>query len=192
MKVVLYSHLFQNFPVCCDQHSQRFLCSQSHRSRWFFWNSLVFSMIQRMLAIWSLVPLPFLNLACASGSSQFTYCWNLDWRITALLACELKATVQSFKHSLALPFLCDWNENWPFPVLWPLLSVPICWHIQCGTLTGSSLGILNSSAGIPSPLLALFIVMLPKTHLTSHSRMSSSRWMTTPLWFSCLLRPFLY
>ena len=37
----------------------------------FFWNSLVFSVIQRMLAIWSLVPLPFLNPACTSGSSQF-------------------------------------------------------------------------------------------------------------------------
>ena len=27
----------------------------------FFWNSLAFSMIQRILAIWSLVPLPFLK-----------------------------------------------------------------------------------------------------------------------------------
>ena len=27
----------------------------------FFWNSLAFPMIQRMLAIWSLVPLPFLK-----------------------------------------------------------------------------------------------------------------------------------
>ena len=27
----------------------------------FFWNSLAFLMIQQMLAIWSLVPLPFLN-----------------------------------------------------------------------------------------------------------------------------------
>ena len=27
----------------------------------FFWNSLAFSMIQQMLAIWSLVPLPFLD-----------------------------------------------------------------------------------------------------------------------------------
>ena len=27
----------------------------------FFWNSLAFSMIQRMLAVWSLVPLPFLH-----------------------------------------------------------------------------------------------------------------------------------
>ena len=29
-----------------------------------------------------------------------------------------------FEHSLALPFFWDWNENWPFPVLWPLLSFP--------------------------------------------------------------------
>ena len=34
-----------------------------------------------MLAIWSLVPLPFLNPAWTSGSSQFTYCWILAWRI---------------------------------------------------------------------------------------------------------------
>ena len=29
--------------------------------------------------------------------------------------------------------------------------------------------------GVPSPPLALFVVMLPKAHLTSHSRMSGSR-----------------
>ena len=51
----------------------------------FFWNPLVFSMIQCMLAIWSLVPLPFLNPAWTSGSSQFTYCWSLACRIWALL-----------------------------------------------------------------------------------------------------------
>ena len=33
----------------------------------FFWNSLAFSMIQWMLAIWSLVPLPFLKPAWTSG-----------------------------------------------------------------------------------------------------------------------------
>ena len=37
--------------------------------------------------------------------------------------------------------------------------------------------IWNSSTGIPSPPLALFIVMLSKAHLASHSRMSgSSEW----------------
>ena len=36
----------------------------------FFWNSVAFSMIQRMLAIWSLVPLPFLKPAWTSGSCK--------------------------------------------------------------------------------------------------------------------------
>ena len=43
----------------------------------FFWNSLAFSMIQQVLAIWSLVPLPFVKPAGTSGSSRFTYCWSL-------------------------------------------------------------------------------------------------------------------
>ena len=49
-----------------------------------FWNYLAFSMIQQMLAIWSLVPLPFLKLAWTSGSSRFTYCWSLAWRILSI------------------------------------------------------------------------------------------------------------
>ena len=46
----------------------------------------------------------------------------------------------------------------------------ICWHIGCSTFTASSFRIWNSSTGIPSPPLGLFVVMLPKAHLTSHSR----------------------
>ena len=34
--------------------------------------------------------------------------------------------------------------------------------------------------------------MLPKAHLASHSRMSGSRWVVTPLWFSGPCRSFLY
>ena len=67
----------------------------------------------------------------------------------------------------------------------------ICWHIECRTFIVSSFRIWNSSTGIPSPLLALFIVMLP-TYLTSHSRISGSRWVITPSWLSGLLRSFLY
>ena len=44
------------------------------QKRMFFWNSLAFSVIQQMLAIWSLVPLPFLNPAWTSESSRFMYC----------------------------------------------------------------------------------------------------------------------
>ena len=49
-----------------------------------FLEPLDFSMIQWMLAIWSLVPLPFLNPAWASGISRFMYYWSLAWRILSI------------------------------------------------------------------------------------------------------------
>ena len=87
----------------------------------------------------------------------------------------------------------DWNENWPSPVLWPLLSFPnllAYWVKHFHSII--SFRIWNSSTGIPSPPLALFVVMLPKAHLTLHSRMSGSRWVITPLWLSGSWRSFLY
>ena len=66
----------------------------------------------------------------------------------------------------------------------------ICWHIECSTFKASSFRIWNSSAVIPSPPLALFVVMLSKAHLTSYARMSCSRWVITPLWLSGLWRSF--
>ena len=68
----------------------------------------------------------------------------------------------------------------------------ICWHIECSTYTASSYTISNSSTGIPSPPLALFIVMLSKAHLTSHSSMSGSTSVIIPLWLSWSWRSFLY
>ena len=158
----------------------------------FFWNSLAFSMIQRMLAIWSLVPLPFLKPAWTSGSSQFMYC--------------LKPGLENSEHYFAsvwdecncvvawaffgIAFLWDWNENGPFPVLWTCWVFQICWHIECSTFTASSFRIWNSSTEIPSPPLVLFVVMLSKAHLTSHSRMSGSRSVRIPLWLSRSWRSF--
>ena len=37
----------------------------------FFWNSLVFCMMQWVFPIWSLIPLPFLNPAWTTGNSWF-------------------------------------------------------------------------------------------------------------------------
>ena len=54
--------------VCCDPHSQRLWLSQYSRSRCFSGTLLIFLMIQQMLAIWSLVPLPFLDPAWTSSS----------------------------------------------------------------------------------------------------------------------------
>ena len=68
----------------------------------------------------------------------------------------------------------------------------ICWPTECSTFIASSFRIWNSSTGIPSPLLALFVVMLPKAYLTSRSRMSGSRWVITASWLSGSWRSFLY
>ena len=92
-----------------------------------------------------------------------------------------------------LLFLWDWNENWPFPVLWPLLSFPnllAYWMQHFNSII--FFRIWNSSTGIPSPPLALFLVMLPKDHLTLHSRMSVFRWVITPWWLSGSWSSFLY
>ena len=78
----------------------------------FFWNSLAFSMIQQMLAIWSLVPLPFLKPAWTSRSSWFTYCWSLAWRIlsntarvrNSVLGCNLKNNRIISVHFQGKPF----------------------------------------------------------------------------------------
>ena len=60
------------------------------------------------------------------------------------------------------------------------------------TFTASYFRIWNSSTGIPSLPLALFVVMLPKAHLTSNSRMSGSRWVITPSWLFGSQRSLLY
>ena len=157
----------------------------------FFWNSVAFSIIQWMLAIWSLVLLPLWN---PIYTSHFTYCWSLTWRILSitLLACEVNTVVLWFEHSLALPFFGIGMKTDLFQSYGHCWVFQICWHIECSTFTASSFRIWNSSGGIPSPPLTLFVVMLPKAHLTSHCRISGSRWVTTPSWSSKSLRPFLY
>ena len=110
-QVVWYSHLFKNFPEFVVVHTVK-----------GFSIAFAFPIVQWMLAIWSLVPLSFLNPAHTSGSSWFTCFWNLAWRILSitLLACEI-AQLYASLNLLGHCLLWDWNENWPFPVLWPLL-----------------------------------------------------------------------
>ena len=72
--------------------------------------------------------------------------------------------------SLSLPFFEIGMKTDLFQSCGHLCVFQICWHIEYSTFTASSFRIWNCSTGIPSPPLALFVVMLPKAHLTSHSR----------------------
>ena len=79
-----------------------------------------------MLAIRSLVPLPFLNPAWTSGR-EF---WAL-----LLLTCEMSAIVWYFEHSLALPFFVLGMKTDLFQSCGHCWVFQICWHVECSTLT---------------------------------------------------------
>ena len=96
-----------------------------------------------------LKPDVFLELSCffndsadvgnlISGSSAFSKTSLNIWKFTIHVL--LKPGLQDFEHYFisvwdecncaivwaffGIAFLWEWNENWPFPVLWPLLSFP--------------------------------------------------------------------
>ena len=107
-----------------------------------------------------------------SGSSAFSK-YNLNiWKF--LVHIRLKPSLDNFEHYFAsmwdecncsvvwvffgIAFLWNWNKNWSFPVLWPLVSFPNLLAYWVQHFTASSFRIWNSSTEILSPLLALFIV----------------------------------
>ena len=140
-----------------------------------------------MLAIWSLV------------SSTFSKSSLNIWKFTVHVL--LKLGLENFEHY----FISMWDKC-NCEVVWTFFGIrlktdlfqscghcwvfQLCWYVECSTFTASSFRIWNSSAGIPSPPLALFLVMLPKAHLTSHSRISGPRWVITPSWLSESWRSF--
>ena len=75
-KVVWYSHLLKNFPQFVVILTVKGFSVVNEAEVDVFLEFSCFFYDPAMLAIWSLVPLPFLNPACTSGSSQFTYCWR--------------------------------------------------------------------------------------------------------------------
>ena len=127
----------------------------------------------------------FLELSCflydptdvgnlISGSSAFSKSVLNIWKF--MIHELLKPSLENFEHYFAIM----WNEC-NCVVVWTSLALSffgirmktglfqscghwwvfhISWHIECSTFTASSFRIWNSSTGIPSPPLALFIVML--------------------------------
>ena len=104
-QMVQYSHLFQNFPVYCDLHSQMFCIVNKAEIDVFLELSCFFS-----------DPADVGNLI--SGSSTFSKTRLNIWNFTVhvllkpglenfqhyFTACEMSAIVQQFEHSFALPF----------------------------------------------------------------------------------------
>ena len=143
-----------------------------------------------------------------SGFSAFSESSLNTWKF--MVHVLLKPGLENFEHYFAsvreecncvviwvlfgIAFLWDWNwpnsfhffgnENWPFPVLWPLMSFPdlLGYWVQHFHSIIFYDDLFYSSAGIPSLPLALLVVMIPKAYLTLPSRIFGYRWLVTPFW----------
>ena len=120
-KVVWYSHLFKNFPVCCDLTVKSFSIVNEAEA-------YVFLEFSCLMDVGNLI----------SGSSAFSKSSLNIWKFSIHVL--LKPGLENFEHyfasmwdesncavvwiSFGIAFLWDWNENWPFPALWPLVSFP--------------------------------------------------------------------
>ena len=156
-KVVWHSHLFNNFPLFVVVHTVKGFSVVNEAEVDVFPEFSCFSCDPTDVGY------------LISGSSAFSkYSLNI-WKVSVHLL--LKPSLKDFEHDLismwnefncvvvwiffGIAFLWDWNENWPFPLLWLLWVFQICWHIECSIFTATSFRIWNSSTGIPSPLLTL-------------------------------------
>ena len=173
-EMMWYSHLFQNFPLFIVIHTVKdFGVTYKGEAELFLELSCFFH-----------DPADVGNLI--SGSSAFSKSILNIWKFTVHVS--LKLGLENFEHYFisvwdecncvvvwaffAIAFLRDWNENWPFQSCGHCWVFQIYWHMECSTFAASSFRIWNSSTGITSPPLALFMVMISKAPLTSHSRMS--------------------
>ena len=196
-----YTALMYSFsylePVCCSKFSLRiFQFTVIHTVKGFGIVNKAKIDVFLELSCFVHAPVDVGNLI--SGSSAFSKTSLNIRKFTVHIL--LKPSLENFEHY----FTSVWNEC-NCAVVWAFFGIAyfgigmkadlfqscghwwvfqICWHIECSTFTASSLRIWNSSTGMTSPPLALFIVMLSKAHLTSHSRVSGSRWVITPSWLS--------
>ena len=125
-KVVWYFHLFKNFPQFVVIHIVKGFGIVNEEDIDVFLE----------ISCFSDDPVDVGNLI--SGSSAFSKSSLNIWKFTVHVL--LKPGLENFEHYFAsmwdecncavvwtfsgIVFLWDWNENWPFPVLWSLLSFP--------------------------------------------------------------------
>ena len=118
-QVVWYSHLLKNFPQFIVIHTVKgFGIVNKVEIDVFLELSCFF---HDPADVGNLIsgPLPFLKPAWTSGSSRFTYCWSLAWRILSitLLACrwvQLCGSLSILWH--CLPLGLEWKLTFSSPV----------------------------------------------------------------------------
>ena len=119
-KVVWYSHLFKNFPQFVVTHTVKgFTVVNEAEVDIFLEFSCFFydpTDVDNFISDSS---------ACSNSSLNiwnfwFMHCWSLVWRIFSMTlpACEMSAIVLVWK-LFGIAYLWTWNENLPFPELWP-------------------------------------------------------------------------
>ena len=124
-KVVWYSHLLRNFPQFVVIHTVKGF-SQSIAEvdvflefPFFFYSPLDVGNLTYGFSAFSKSSLYIfkfsVHILLKPGIENFEHYFTSVWN-------ECKCAVVSTFFGIAL--LWDWNENWPFPVLWPLLSFP--------------------------------------------------------------------
>ena len=92
-KVVWYSHLLEDFPVCCDPHKGFDIVNKAEVDVFLEFSRFFYDPMDINNLISSSLPFP--NPAWTSGSSQVTNCWSVVWRILSitLLVWEMSAPV---------------------------------------------------------------------------------------------------
>jgi len=95
--MVWYSHLFKNFPWFVVDHTVKGFSIVNGAGVHVFLKFSCLKFFYDPTDVGNFISgsSPFLNSACTSGSSWFTYYWSLAWRILSmtLLACEMSAIV---------------------------------------------------------------------------------------------------
>ena len=141
-QVVWYSHLLMNFP--------QFVVIYIVKDFGVINKAEVDVFLERYCFFYD--PTDIGNLI--SGSSAFSTSSLNIWKF--MVHVLLKPGLEHIEHYSAsvwdecncavvwaffgIAFLWDWNENWPFPDLWPLLSFPKLLAYWGRTFTASSLG----------------------------------------------------
>ena len=152
-QVVWYSHLFQNFPHFIVIHTVKIFSVVNKAEVDVFLKLSCFfndpSNVGNLISGSS----AFLNPAWLFGSSQFTHCWRLTWRILriTLLAYEANTVVQKLEHSLPLPspFSGTGMKIDVFQSCGHCWVFHICWHIECSTFMTASFRIEMAQLEVP-------------------------------------------